>query len=468
MSSPGPRAGGPTSRRSFTPAQELDHLAAYEAAMKNSAGGAYLREQGIYSSQITEWRKLRDAGVLEGKKPGEKIGRLTAEQAEIARLRRKLDTAERRLARTEVVLTIMGKTQELLEDPFQELAGRTAAHEALMHAYRQITAAGWSTRDAAELVGVSGATATRKATVALPIPAPALVPANKLNQGERARILDTVNSPTFVDLPPIQIYAQLLDQGIYLGSISTIYGILTENKQIKERRRLARHPARAIPELAATGPGQVFSWDITKLPGPIKGTWFDCYVMIDIFSRYIVGAHVHASETGELAVEMMKEIFAIHGTPHVVHADRGTSMTSKTVAALLSDLEVTKSHSRPRVSNDNPFSEGWFKTLKFAPVFPERFENVGEARAFMGGFVEDYNHTHRHTGIGLNTPADVHYGLAAAKSIERSSTLADARAQTPERFSTRQDPKILTLHETVWINKPAQDDEAKNPTKLHA
>ena len=190
--------------------------------------------------------------------------------------------------------------------------------------------------------------------------------------------------------------------------------------------------------------------------------------MIDIFSRYIVGAHVHASESGELAVEMMKEIFAIHGTPHVVHADRGTSMTSKTVAALLSDLEVTKSHSRPRVSNDNPFSEGWFKTLKFAPVFPENFNSVGEARAFMADFVENYNHAHRHTGIGLNTPADVHYGLAAGKAIERSATLAAARAQNPERFSTTQDPKILTLHDTVWINKPAEQDEVQPAAKLAA
>jgi putative transposase len=189
-----------------------------------------------------------------------------------------------------------------------------------MLAYRQITAAGWPTREAAELVGVARATATRKPTAALPVPPPPLVPANKLNRVDRARILGVVNSPNFVNLPPIQIYAQLLDQGVYLASISTIYRILTENKQVKERRRLARHPARAIPELAATGPGQCFSWDITKLPGPIKGTWFDCYVMIDIFSRYIVGAHVHATESGELAVEMMKEIFGIHGTPHVVHA----------------------------------------------------------------------------------------------------------------------------------------------------
>ena len=332
-----------------------------------------------------------------------------------------------------------------------------------MNTYRELVAVHVPTRAAAELAGVSRATATRKPRVPLPVPAPPPVPANRLTDTERARILEVVNSEEFVDLPPIQIYARLLDAGIYLASTSTIYRILTENKQVKERRRLARHPARAIPELVATGPGQVYSWDITKLPGPIKGKYFDCYVMIDIFSRYIVGAHVHSCETGELAVEMMKEIFSIHGTPEVVHADRGTSMTSKTVAALLSDLEVTKSHSRPRVSNDNPFSEAWFKTLKFAPVFPERFSSVGDARAFMGVFVDGYNHTHRHTGIGLNTPADVHYGLAAGKAIQRSTTLAAARTQNPERFSTTADPKILALPSTTWINKPAEKDTDQQP-----
>jgi transposase InsO family protein len=239
-----------------------------------------------------------------------------------------------------------------------------------------------------------------------------------------------------VDLPPIQVYAQLLDADKYLCSISTMYRVLNENQQVKDRRRLARHPAQAIPELTATGPGQVYSWDITKLAGPVKGKYFDAYVMIDIYSRYIVGAYVHASESGELAVEMMKEIFGIHGVPQVVHADRGTSMTSKTVAALLSDLEVTKSHSRPRVSNDNPYSEASFKTLKFAPTFPERFGSLADAKTFMASFVDGYNHEHRHSGIGLNTPADVHHGLAAAKAIQRAATLDAARARFPERFST--------------------------------
>ena len=326
-----------------------------------------------------------------------------------------------------------------------------------MATYRELNGRGTPTRAAADLVGVSRATATRKPRAREVVAV--VVPANKLGLLERAKILEVVTSERFVDLAPIQIWTQLLDEGIYLCSISTIYRVLAENKLIKERRRLARHPSRAVPELTATGPGQVYTWDITKLAGPIKGKYFDAYVMIDIYSRYIVGAHVHACESGPLAVEMMKEIFGIHGIPHVVHADRGTSMTSKTVAALLSDLEVTRSHSRPRVSNDNPFSEAWFKTLKFAPVFPERFGSLADARQFMATFVDGYNHTHRHTGIGLHTAADVHYGLAAAKATERAAILAAARERNPERFSTSNDPKILSIPDAAWINKPAEKDD---------
>ena len=324
-----------------------------------------------------------------------------------------------------------------------------------MATYRDLITADVPTRTAAALVGIPRATATRKPQTT-PLPAPAVVPANKLGPLERARILALVNSPRFVDLPPIQIYAQLLDEGVYLASISTIYRILAENRQVRDRRRLARHPARKVPELIATAPGQVFSWDITKLAGPIKGKYFDCYVMIDIFSRYIVGAVVHASESAVLASEMMRRTFGIHGTPQVVHADRGTSMTSKTVAVLLSDLEVTKSHSRPRVSNDNPYSESWFKTLKFAPVFPDRFGSLTDARVFIAAFVEGYNHSHRHTGLGLNTPADVHYGLAAGKATERSAVLAQARLSTPARFATVTDPKVLALPGPAWINQPVE------------
>lgn len=186
--------------------------------------------------------------------------------------------------------------------------------------------------------------------------------------------------------------------------------------------------------------------------------------MIDIYSRYIVGVHVQTHESGPLAAEMMREVFGVHGIPHVVHADRGTSMTSKTVTELLADLSVTRSHSRPRVSNDNPFSESWFKTLKYAPVFPGRFGSIQQAREFMTAFADWYNHDHRHSGIGLHTPADVHYGHAPTVAAERSRTLAKARRTHPERFGrTDPAPKILEMPEAAWINKPEQ--EQPEPTK---
>ena len=255
----------------------------------------------------------------------------------------------------------------------------------MTHAYTSLTECGVSTRAAAALTGMVRSTAARRRNAATaPTPAvstqPTPDPANKLSELERALVSEVLTSDRFVDVAPLQIYAQLLDEGVYLCSVSTMYRVLRENRQVTERRRLARHPAKACPELVATGPRQVYSWDITKLAGPVKGTYFDAYVMIDIYSRYIVGVRVHAHESGVLAKEMMEQVFAVHGVPHVVHADRGTSMTSKTVAALLADLEVTRSHSRPRVSNDNPYSESLFKTLKYGPEFPERFGSLTEAK----------------------------------------------------------------------------------------
>lgn len=333
-----------------------------------------------------------------------------------------------------------------------------------MAAYDDLEAADISGRSAAALTGVSRATAARRhqppvGRAAEPERPPA-VPANKLTDAERARVLVVLNSPRFVDQAPLQIYAQLLDEGVYLCSVATMYRVLRENTQVKDRRRQATHPPRAVPELVATGPRQVYTWDIAKLPGPVRGQYFDCYVMIDIYSRYIVGAHVHNSESGPLAVEMMTEVFNVHGVPQVVHADRGTSMTSKTVAALLADLEVTRSHSRPHVSNDNPYSEAWFKTLKYAPVFPERFTSLHAARAFMSDFVDFYNHHHRHLGVVIHTPADVHYGHAADVQQRRLQTLAAARQQHPTRLTTATTPKILNLPEAAWINQPAAQTTA--------
>lgn len=334
-----------------------------------------------------------------------------------------------------------------------------------MGTYVELTGAGVTTRDAAGLTGIPRATATR-ATKPAPVPESALVagpgrtPVNRLSLAERTRVLEVLDSEEFVDRAPLQVYATLLERGEYLCSVSTMYRILAEAGQVTERRRLARHPARAVPELVATGPGQVYTWDITKLPGPTRGVYYDAYVMIDIYSRYIVGAHVHAHEAGVLAEELMKEIFGIHGIPTVVHADRGTSMTSKSVATLLADLGVTRSHSRPSVSNDNPYSESLFKTLKYAPLFPERFGSIGEARGFMDAFATEYNHEHHHTGIGLHTPADVHYGHACNVDKHRSAALQAARQAHPERFATSTNPKILALPDNAWINQPAAETTA--------
>lgn len=333
-----------------------------------------------------------------------------------------------------------------------------------------MTADGVPTRQAALLTGLVRSTAIRhhkaaNAPTAVLAPQPAADPVNKLTVPERQRILKVLTSTQFVDLAPLQIYAHLLDQGVYLCSVSTMYRVLADNKLVKERRRLARHPAKACPELVAAAPRQVYSWDITKLAGPVKGTYYDAYMMIDIYSRFIVGVHVHAHESGTLAKELMEQIFMVHGVPQVVHADRGTSMTSKTVAALLADLEVTRSHSRPRVSNDNPYSESLFKTLKYGPDFPECFGSLSEARQFMDAFAQWYNHEHRHTGIGLHTPADVHFGLAAAKATERRTVLAEARGRHPHRFGgSTTAPKMLDLPDTVWINRPADDTSHETET----
>jgi hypothetical protein len=247
-----------------------------------------------------------------------------------------------------------------------------------------------------------------------------------------------------------------------------MYRLLAANRMLKDRRRLARHQTRARPELIATGSGQVFTWDITKLPGPDKGLYYDAYVMIDIYSRYIVSAAVHARESGILAKEMMEEVFTLHGVPQVVHADRGTSMTSKTVAALLVDLNVTRSHSRPRVSNDNPFSEAWFKTLKYAPVFPERFGSLQHARVFMDSFVQFYNHEHHHSGIGLHTPADVHYGLSAATDQTRQQAHRQRGASGGAYpFQVLRAPGLADQHGCARAQPDDERDQEDHDRKEH-
>jgi putative transposase len=287
-------------------------------------------------------------------------------------------------------------------------------------------------------------------------PAPRAQPANKLSDAEVDALLALMNSERFVDLAPAQIWAILLDAGEYLASISTMYRVLRTADLVRERRAQATHPPRARPELTATAPNQVWSWDITKLRGPDKGVWYDCYVIIDIFSRYVVDWMVAPTETAELAQAFIAEAVRTQGVRPdqlSIHADRGTSMTSKPVAALLADLGVARSHSRPHVSNDNPYSEAAFKTLKYCPAFPARFGSIEDARVFCEQFFAYYNHHHRHSGIALHTPASVHYRTAEAVQAARADTLNAAYRANPRRFCGRR-PRLPKLPTVAWINKP--------------
>jgi putative transposase len=287
-------------------------------------------------------------------------------------------------------------------------------------------------------------------------PAPRCAPANKLSEVELDALLDLLHSPAFVDLAPAQVWAILLDTGTYVASISTMYRALRAHGGVHERRRQATHPARVRPELVARGPNQVWSWDISKLKGPSKGVYYDLYVIIDIFSRYVVGWMVAPNESAQLAKAFIAATIAAQGiTAEVltIHADRGTSMTSKPVAALLAELGVTRTHSRPHVSNDNPYSEAAFKTLKYCPAFPERFGSIQDARAFCAEFFEYYNHHHRHSGLALHTPASMHLGTAPDVQAARVDTLHAAYAANPRRFCNRR-PNPPAMPTIAWINKP--------------
>jgi putative transposase len=288
-------------------------------------------------------------------------------------------------------------------------------------------------------------------------------PARALDTGERSAVLELLHSERFVDRSPSEVYATLLDEGTYLCSIRTMYRILEENEEVRERRDQLQHPQYQKPELLATGAKQVWSWDITKLLGPVKWTYFYLYVILDIFSRYVVGWMVAPRESAELAQRLIAETSSKQNiTPGqlTIHADRGTSMTSKPVALLLADLGITKTHSRPHVSDDNPYSESQFKTLKYRPEFPERFGSIEDARGFCQEFMRWYNTEHHHTGIGLLTPETVHYGRAEAVIEERQRVLSAAYEQRPERF-VRRHPRAPELPEAVWINPPVKTAAAK-------
>jgi putative transposase len=314
------------------------------------------------------------------------------------------------------------------------------------------------TKSACKAFGISRAGLYRRRAISA---APRLVkkrssPPRALSGPEKQDVLETLHSERFQDMAPHEVYATLLDEERYLCSIRTMYRILEENAEVKERRNQLRHPDYKKPELLATGPNQVWSWDITKLLGPVKWSYFHLYVILDIFSRYVVGWMVAPCESAALAEQLIGETCIkqnIQKGQLTIHADRGSSMKSKPVAFLMADLGITKTHSRPHTSDDNPFSEAQFKTLKYRPDFPDRFGCIEDARQFCRAFFPWYNNEHKHTGINLLSPTDVHHGEAESIIASRQTVLNTAYALHPERF-VRKMPEHKSMQQAVWINPP--------------
>jgi putative transposase len=320
------------------------------------------------------------------------------------------------------------------------------------------------TRPACRALGAAPATIYRRRRPPEPRPPrPRPAPARALSERERQRVLDVLHSERFIDVSPEETWATLLDEGTYLCSPRTMYRLLeATHGGVRERRDQLTHPAYSKPELLAERPNELWSWDISKLLGPARWTYFHLYVILDVFSRYVVGWTVQHRETSPIAEALIVQSIEqqqIEPGTLTVHADRGAPMRSKPIAFLLADLGVTKTHSRPYTSTDNPYSEAHFKTLKYRPEFPARFDSIDQAREFCRGFFDWYNHEHRHSGIGLMTPAAVHYDRAQQFHDQRSQVLAAAYARNPERF-VRKPPAPPELPTAAWINKPNTNEVA--------
>ncbi len=292
-----------------------------------------------------------------------------------------------------------------------------------------------------------------------PEPQPRPRPGRALSQNERTEVRAVLNSVRFQDDPPRQVYATLLDEGVYYCHWRTMYRILAEHQEVGERRAQRQHPVYTKPELLATAPNQVWSWDITQLKGPAKWLYFYLYVILDIFSRYVVGWLVAEQESASLAQTLIAQTCTkqhIQPDQLILHSDRGSPMKSKEVTQLLVDLGILKSHSRPHVSDDNPYSESHFKTLKYRPDYPDRFANLAHAQQWARTIFTWYNHQFYHSSLGLLTPVSVHYGQAEVILAQRQQVLQNAYQAHPERF-VKGSPIIPALPQEVWINKPKPD-----------
>jgi putative transposase len=316
------------------------------------------------------------------------------------------------------------------------------------------------TRGACQAVGRPRASHYRRRRPALAGPrTPRPTPPNALTPDERDTVKEVLGSERFIDRAPAQAWATLLDEGTYLASESTMYRILRADGEVRERRRQAVHPPRTIPELVANGPLEVWSYDATALRGPARGVWYRLFLMLDLFSRYCLGWLVVPDERADAVADWIARVIASCGPiPEgtlTIHADRGSPMTSKPVSQLLADLRIGRTHGRPHVSNDNAYSESAFKTLKYGPDFPGSFGSIEDARAFVGPFLDSYNHQHRHSGIGYHTPASVHFGTAALVREQRALVLDAAYVAHPERFVNKP-PTPPRLPGPAWINQPKE------------
>ncbi len=318
--------------------------------------------------------------------------------------------------------------------------------------------AGLSKESACEVIGLARSSFYYHETPrAEPRPRPR--PARALSGQERGAVLELLHSEAFVDMAPSEVYATLLDKGIYHCGVRTMYRVLHQEGEVRERRDVRTHASYVKPELLATGPNEVWSWDITLLPGPAKWNHFRLYVILDIFSRYVVGWMVAEVESTALAKRLIDEACDRQGIKPgqlVLHSDRGPAMRSKGVSQLLAELGVTKTHSRPHVSDDNPFSEAQFKTLKYRPEFPRRFGSLEDARGCCRALLQWYNHEHHHSGLALLTPEDVHYGRSLTVLAARQAALDTAYRDHPERFVHRA-PRAALPPESAWINPPKRE-----------
>lgn len=289
-------------------------------------------------------------------------------------------------------------------------------------------------------------------------PAPRPTPSHALSAEEKVQVRTILNSQRFMDMPPRQVYAALLDEGQYLCHWRTMYRILSLHDEVRERRLIRRHPSYRKPELLATAPNRVWSWDITHLRGPVKWSAYKLYTVLDIFSRYVVGWMIAEVESSQLARQLIAASARKQGIVSeqlILHADNGSPMTGRPLSQLLLDLGITRSHSRPHTSDDNPFSEAQFKTMKYRPDYPDRFDSIEAARLWARAFFTWYNHEHYHSGLNLLTPASVHYGAAPAVQQQRQRVMSAAFAACPERFRAGA-PCVKGVPAAVWINPPKQ------------